>query len=248
MPGDDQERFEDYLKLEQFITTLQAGQAVRPPQELTPTQARVYKMARLFHTATPEANEPRPEFAAHLQERLEKELHLPPDRRQSPPLRIRRVSRRMLLAGGATAAASVAVGAGLDHVLEQQTPSGEVQVSGPPMNWFFVTTVSELGNQAIQFKSESLIGYVVRSDGTNGDPSEKGQLIAMSAACTHKGCIVQWSGADRKFHCPCHDGLFTEDGGTDAGAASALLYLDPLPRLDVKVEGEKIYVRMPASI
>jgi len=247
MPGDDQERFEDYLELEQFITKLQSGQAVRPPQELTPTQTRVYKMARLFHEATSEANEPRPEFTALLQARLEKELHSPADR-QAPAVRIRRVSRRMLLAGGATAAASVAVGAGIDHMLEQQMPAGEVKVSGPPTNWFFVTTVSELGNQAIQFKSESLIGYVVRSDGTNGDPSEEGKLIAMSAACTHKGCIVQWSGTDRKFHCPCHGGLFTEDGGIDTGEASALLYLNPLPRLDVKVEDDNIYVRMPASI
>ena len=50
----DQERFEDYLELEQFIEKLQAGQTAHPPSELTPSKARIYRMAALFRSASPD--------------------------------------------------------------------------------------------------------------------------------------------------------------------------------------------------
>jgi Rieske Fe-S protein len=274
MPGEDQERFEDYLELERFIAELQAGRAAYPPQELTPTQARVYRMALLFHAATPGAGEPGVEFAAQLQVRLERELQTPqeaptPVEAQAiTPISIAlkpklRLPRRWLLAGSVSAAASLMVGVGVHaadmamshHAFQPttvtRTPTGVSIKLVTPMEWFPVTTVAELGDQAIQFKAEdqsgslSLTGYVVRSDGTNGDPAEKDQILALSAACTHKGCIVDWSSSDRSFHCPCHGGLFTEDGGIDSNASS--LYLTPLPRLEVHVNNGQIYVRMPAS-
>lgn len=289
MSGEDQERFEDYLELERFIAELQAGHAAYPPQELMPTQARVYRMAMLFHSATPGVAEPDANFAMQLQARLEQELQNPrdvsPSVAQSIPAPVeqpvgrslptpikskRRLPRRWLLAGSVTAAASMVVGAGVDHMadmaMHKSTGSQQISVSksGPevtiklvsPLDWFPVTTVAELGKQAVRFRAEdqngslSLTGYVVRSDG-EGDNSEyglstaKGEIIAMSAVCTHKGCIVNWSSADRSFHCPCHGGVFHEDGGINASSSS--LYLNPLPRLEVRVENGQIYVRMPAS-
>ena len=258
MSGEEQERFADYLELERFIAEIQAGHVAHPPQELTPEQARVYRMATLFSTATPGASELDPAFAEQLQARLESELSamqhgnsfVPPGLSSPLPPR-RRVSRRRLLGGSAAVAASVALGAGVEHLLEQ----GGQPVAGSPVtiksasatNWFAVTTVAELGSSAVQFKVENaqgsllLTGYVVHSEGTNGG------IIAMSAACTHRGCIVQWSGSERKFHCPCHGGVFTENGGIDAGT-SALVYIDPLPRLDVKVDDDgQISVRMSES-
>ena len=271
MSGEDQERFEDYLELEHFIAELQAGHKAYPPQELTPAQARVYRMASLFHTATPGVGEPDADFAARLQMRLEQEGKAPapeqapevPPIASSPPPKIlrpqRRVPRRFLLTGGATAAASLVVGASAEYMLERVTqapaaPPGPTTKNGvitvklnTPLDWFPVTTVAEVSNQAIKFRAEdqsgnlSLIGYVVR----DGNAAQHDQIIAMSAACTHKGCIVEWSGADRRFHCPCHGGVFAEDGGTDT--SSSVPYLEPLPRLDVKIENGQIYVRMPAS-
>src|SRR5437016_11423641 len=78
MSGEDQERFEDYLELEQYIEQLQAGRVAHPPAELTPNQANIYRMAALFRSASPEANQPRSEFAAELQARLEQELQQRP--------------------------------------------------------------------------------------------------------------------------------------------------------------------------
>src|SRR5438128_12012948 len=70
MIGDDQERFEDYLELERYIEELQAGHVAHPPKDLTPSQAKIYRMAALFRSVSPEAAEPRPEFVEQLKARL----------------------------------------------------------------------------------------------------------------------------------------------------------------------------------
>src|SRR5437660_11609936 len=118
MSGEDQERFEDYLELEHYIEELQAGRVAHPPAELTPSQASIYRMAALFRASLPEANEPRPEFAAELQARLEQELQQPqpqqPGQSAPRPQAKRRfgLSRRAMLSGGAAIAASLVVGIG----------------------------------------------------------------------------------------------------------------------------------------
>ena len=259
----DQERFEDYLELEHFIEELQAGHTAHPPTELTPDQARIYRMAALFRSASPDEVIPRPEFAAELQARLEQELQQPPKTRHLPfiskkPQTKSRVSRRTLLAGGAAAvAASLTLGAGIEHMVEQATektpPSSSSGSKWPTpivpqdvaSTWLFVTTLAELGDSAIRFATDSIVGYVIRNDGDNGESMKEGSVIAMSAACTHMGCIVQWQTSDQKFHCPCHGGLFTEYG--KPVNSSPIRYLTSLPRLEAKIENDKVYVRVPAT-
>src|SRR2546430_69257 len=89
MTGEDQEHFADYLELEGYVEDLQAGHAAHLPTNLTPEHARVYRMAALFHSASLEASQPRPEFIAALQERLlsisqEQEAKVPPQ--EEPPV------------------------------------------------------------------------------------------------------------------------------------------------------------------
>src|SRR5437588_93136 len=269
MSGEDQERFEDYLELEHYIEELQAGRVAHPPAELTPSQASIYRMAALFRSSSPEANEPRPEFAAELRARLEQELQQPAKdetlsspgekpqiaEKQREPKKPRGISRRALLTGGAAVAASLAVGAGVDRAIERTrppqplalTPSTENIVGeGVATTWHKVTTLANLGNSAVRFAVDTLVGYVIRDDGDGGDP-DKGQIIAMSAACTHMGCIVEWQDKDRKFHCPCHGGVFTEYGNVDNTATWGVRYLRALPRLKTKVENGNVYVQVPAT-
>ncbi len=116
MPGEEQEqeRFEDYLALDRYLKSLEVGRTPRLPETLTPEQARIYRMAALFRSASPEAAEPRPAFAAALQARLLQEQHLPqpaPAPRRPEARKSARLSRRVLLAGGTAAAASFVVGA-----------------------------------------------------------------------------------------------------------------------------------------
>jgi Rieske Fe-S protein len=268
MAGEDQERFEDYLELERFIEDLQAGRVTHAPEGLTPDQARIYRMATFFHAASTDGTAPRPEFVAELQAKLgqaQAETAKGASTRKALPFFSKRpqtqphVSRRALLAGGAAAvAASLSVGVGITHGVEapqiaslqatissmENWPSKEKYVAeGANTTWFPVTTLSQLGEQPVLFNSGGVVGFVIRNDGDSGDPSD-GPIVAVSAACTHMGCIVQWQGSDKKFHCPCHDGTFTEYGKADPH--SQMPYLRPLPRLEVQIDPDgTIKVRVP---
>ena len=65
-----QERFEDYLELEDFIEQLHSQRSAPPPTNLTFQQRHIYGMAMLFHAATPRIADPHPEFRAQLCQRL----------------------------------------------------------------------------------------------------------------------------------------------------------------------------------
>src|SRR5690242_17956638 len=41
---------------------------------------------------------------------------------------------------------------------------------------------------------------------------ENGQLRAVSARCTHLGCLVAFNRAEQAWECPCHGSRFAPDG------------------------------------
>ncbi len=161
-------------------------------------------------------------------------------------------SRRGLLTGGAVAAASLMIGVGSEYIIERKAastnkdnpptsrPSTHLEISTTtPTAWHFVTTLAALGQGAVRFTSDTLVGYVIRESST----TQGGQIVGLSAACTHMGCIVQWKDTDRRFHCPCHSALFAEDGTHIH--LNYNLELPPLPRLNTKIEDGKVYVEVP---
>ena len=60
---------------------------------------------------------------------------------------------------------------------------------------------------------------------------------ALSAVCTHLGCIVFWNEQKQVIACPCHDAYFSTNGAVISGPPPA-----PLPAYRVRVEGDQIYV------
>jgi cytochrome b6-f complex iron-sulfur subunit len=62
---------------------------------------------------------------------------------------------------------------------------------------------------------------------------------ALSAVCTHLGCIVKWKKARRQFFCPCHGGRFDAEGRVLGGPAPR-----PLARLEVEELPGRIVVRV----
>jgi len=64
-----------------------------------------------------------------------------------------------------------------------------------------------------------------------------GALVALSAVCTHMGCIVQWEKDKQAFLCPCHAGHYSPDGAVTAGPPPK-----PLAKIPFSVAGGKITV------
>jgi cytochrome b6-f complex iron-sulfur subunit len=68
--------------------------------------------------------------------------------------------------------------------------------------------------------------YIVRT--------EKG-LWAMSAVCTHLGCITQWKPESNQIACPCHGSKFGRNGNVEAGPAPR-----PLPHFAVRLTADGV--------
>ena len=58
--------------------------------------------------------------------------------------------------------------------------------------------------------------------------NDEGELRALSARCTHLGCLVGWNRADQTWECPCHGSEFGADGELLQGPAT-----EPLPSVDL---------------
>jgi glycine/D-amino acid oxidase-like deaminating enzyme/nitrite reductase/ring-hydroxylating ferredoxin subunit len=73
-------------------------------------------------------------------------------------------------------------------------------------------------------------GSVVRADGHRLAVyrDDDGALHAVSARCTHLGCLVSFNAAERAWECPCHGSRFDTDGKVIQGPATR-----PLERRDI---------------
>lgn len=66
---------------------------------------------------------------------------------------------------------------------------------------------------------------------------KSGEFIALSAVCTHLGCVVQWQADKGEFLCPCHGGRFAPTGNVLSGPPPR-----PLEALPVTVDGDQLRV------
>jgi cytochrome b6-f complex iron-sulfur subunit len=71
--------------------------------------------------------------------------------------------------------------------------------------------------------------------------TQDGQLVALSAVCTHLTCTVRYEGDSGTIFCPCHNGRFDLAGNVISGPPPR-----PLETYSVEVVGEDIFVSKKA--
>jgi cytochrome b6-f complex iron-sulfur subunit len=209
---------------------------------LSPDEARMQVMAATLRAQAPGADEPDRDFVARLRQRLSdpsalEQQPIPLDERRPSPRR--GVSRRAILttslSAAAAAAAGVAVGVSVDRVVNTPQPWPTMVPEGAGA-WLPVASVDSLAvGQALRFTANSVVGFVRRT--TNG-------FAALSGACTHMGCFLDWNASARTYDCPCHGGRFTEAG---AASPNSPVAYRPLPKLQTRVEQGKVWVYVPAT-
>ncbi|MFQ6082693.1 MAG: ubiquinol-cytochrome c reductase iron-sulfur subunit [Candidatus Aminicenantia bacterium] len=65
----------------------------------------------------------------------------------------------------------------------------------------------------------------------------KSGFSALSAICTHLGCIVKWDAVKQQVLCPCHAGIFDIKGNVLSGPVPR-----PLPPYNVSVVAGDVYI------
>ena len=94
------------------------------------------------------------------------------------------------------------------------TPGGSAGGSG--VN--FTLNLSDASNVALTNNG----GFLIK-DGVIVARTTAGAYIAVAAACTHEGTLLQFQGASQRFFCPNHGSTFSESGGVLNGPASSSL-------------------------
>lgn len=68
--------------------------------------------------------------------------------------------------------------------------------------------------------------------------STNNQLVGVSPACPHRGCIVDWKQDSESFICPCHASEFGADGKVLKGPAN-----QGLQGFEVKIENNAFLIK-----
>lgn len=64
-----------------------------------------------------------------------------------------------------------------------------------------------------------------------------GEWRAYEGTCTHLSCVVYWDAESERLICPCHNAAFA----VETGAVLMGPPRQPLPRIELSVEGDAIY-------
>lgn len=144
-------------------------------------------------------------------------------------------NRRSFLAG-LLAAGSATVGALLAVPLIRFTLH-PVLSRTTEKSWSDVGNIDEFHNLDAPVKK---LVTIEQRDGWRKTVTEKpvyvvknaqGELIVLSAVCTHLGCSVPWVDKEKKFICPCHLGTFSAEGKLLGGPPPR-----DMDRLETKIE------------
>jgi len=220
-------------RLDDTIDRLLAERGPKAPAQ-SPDEAELWQVAALLKQARPELATPRPAFVAALAARARAASVQPANR----------LSRRQALAASAGALAAGAAGFAVGRLTDPNAVSSTSAAANPPARpareltlvhgeWSPVARCEEVTpGKVVPFTAGAIMGHLVNHDGS---------YVALSAICTHMGCVLRWEDADNRFVCPCHNAWFGADG-VIIPTPDYPWTPPPLPRLQVKVEDDQVWV------
>ena len=229
--------------LDQYLNAVAADGTAELPADLPPDDLAAFLLGRSLQVPIATSEPPAPPFVTQLRDGLR--TALTPTEPAPTTLPRRRASRRAFLAGGLGAAAGLAAGVGAAVLVQPHTTApGTTTPPAPPLvglagAWVTVAQVGELAPGAVKrFATDQIVGHLMHQlDGT---------YLALSAACTHMGCIVAWNGPARTFDCPCHAGRFTAAGQSVPTIAANPIKYTPLPQLATQILDTAVQVFVPS--
>lgn len=115
-------------------------------------------------------------------------------------------------------------------------------LSAWPLVRFFMPRDTAGGGSAIEIPRNKVPAGSAHFFDFRGRPAvllqpRSGEFIALTAVCTHLGCIVKWQVDQQEFLCPCHGGRFSVDGMVLGGPPPS-----PLETFPVALKGDHIVV------
>jgi cytochrome b6-f complex iron-sulfur subunit len=128
----------------------------------------------------------------------------------------------LVMAGGLSGLLAVAAGWPLLRFLAPADGSGADERVSVPRE-----VVSAGGAHFFQFRGKPAVIL----------QSKPGEYVALSAVCTHLGCVVQWQAERGEFLCPCHAGRFSSTGSVLSGPPPR-----PLESLPLVIDGDQLRV------
>jgi cytochrome b6-f complex iron-sulfur subunit len=220
-------------QVDQQLQSIADGDRLPPGRLEDPDDLEAVRAAIALRAGRPAADLPSDDFLAVLQERL---------REEQEPLTARRgLSRRAVIAAGGVAAA-VAAGVAVDRTLLSHNPAKGAPAVAADLApndgaWVPVSSVSDVGGGPPQrFTTASVVGFVTEHEGN---------LVAVSGACTHLGCLLQPNPPAGRLDCPCHRTSFGYDGRV------LFSQLDtrpaPLPRIQARQHNGAVEVFVPGE-
>ena len=152
--------------------------------------------AAALRSVQPGADLPSSDFIERLGQQLRSQL-------ESAPVH-QSVSRRALLRTAGFAAAAGVAGAVIERTITAQPLGQQATLTPDQGTWRAVAAVTEVpAGQALRFSSGPVEGVVVNDGGT---------IKAVSAVCTHQGCLLLLDAAAHRLRCPCHPTVFSVTG------------------------------------
>lgn len=159
------------------------------------------------------------------------------ERKDDPPRRVflKTVGRVAMVGGLAASYGTCAVMSGRFLYPAQEQPRA----------WQLVTEVARIPTgEAYEYRAPNGAPInIARRTGKDVADSGASEFIALSSNCPHLGCQVHWQSSEKRFFCPCHNGVFTPEGKAVSGPpAEAGQNLDRYP---LQVDSGLLYILVP---